>query len=161
MNKYAEDILKKISKDDLINLTNDENRNSDRFDEFEDDNDPVVIRIVSAYTEAETKINPYIANLGLEFPLETVPPLLEAIRRDLSIIELYRRRLFKKMPESIIELEKTIYKTLDMVRRKELKLGIEETAVESHSTSIVNKKKSDRLFTEGLLGKFNKRYDSF
>ncbi len=141
-----EDIQKQVSKDTLIQLTDD-----NQVSEI----DSVIVEEAILYSE--TLINGYlrgrysipIINIGLG----TEPPdILKILAVDLSIYRLYSRRFQTDTPDSISEKYKNSIRILEQIQKGIISLGIETTGTAPELGEYrTNKSFQERTFSRQVL----------
>jgi phage gp36-like protein len=147
-------ILKNISSDELILNVNDENRESAVID-LTDPADKCRIRVEEQIKAAAVECNGYIIS-RYTIPFAVVPDLLIEISDDITIFNLYKRRLKLDMPESLERNYKNRIAQLRDIQKSVINLGVAEQQESSGmaSEARVNKTTDDRIFSSGLLTKF-------
>lgn len=144
-----EDIQKQVSKDTLIQLTDD-----NQVSEI----DAVIVDEAILYSE--TLINGYlrgrysipIINIGLD----TEPPdILKILAIDLSIYRLYSRRFQTDTPDSISEKYKNSIKILEQIQKGIISLGIETAGTAPELGEYrTNKSFEERTFSKQVLNEY-------
>lgn len=142
------DILKTLPKKELVNLTNDENRELSAID-LESDSDPVVVRVNQAITDADSEINSYLQG-RYSVPLNPVPNLIKKISCDLAIYHLFTRRFREEIPYS--EVYKSRLAQLKLIQSGQMVLDVAQ--VQSSGIYATNKTSEDRVFTKSLLDQY-------
>lgn len=84
-------------------------------------------------------------------PLPTASKIVEKIAVDLSIYELYRRRISIKMPDQVADSYKNAMKLLEKIQNGGISLGYESNDAVSPSKIQINKTAEDRLFPKDTL----------
>ena len=137
----TEDIQKQVSRETLIQLTDDDQRGE----------------IDSEITEesilySETLINGYLLGRYNLPVVGFIPNLLKILAIDLSIYRLYSRRFQTDIPDSINEKYKNSVKILEQIQKGIICLEIEATEkVIRMSEYKTNKTSKDRLFSKEFL----------
>lgn len=141
-----EDIQKQVSKDALIQLTDDNQLGHI---------DSIIVEEAILYSE--TLINGYlrgrytlpIINVGLG---SDSPDILKILAVDLSIYRLYSRRFQTDTPDSISEKYKNSIKILEQIQKGIISLGIETAGTAPELGEYrTNKLFQDRTFSKQLL----------
>lgn len=155
MYSTIEKILNKINQSTLIQLLNDEGRSESSVD-LTDANDDVVKRFNQAAGDAKDEIDPFVLGGGYTIPFVTVPKLIVTISDDITIYNIYKRRMRDNMPDSIVDIYKQAMKKLEQVQMKKLDLGIPKAsaAVPNSGEFRVNKTASDRIFNDRMWRKY-------
>lgn len=125
---------------DLIQLTND---------------DPTATTINTsnvngAITNASELIDGFLRG-RYNLPLPTASKIITKIAVDISIYELYRRRVSGNMPEQVAEAYKNAMKLLDKIQNGSVSLGYESNDAVSPCKIKINKTADDRLFSKDTL----------
>ncbi|MEI7475357.1 MAG: DUF1320 domain-containing protein [bacterium] len=137
------DIQKQISKDTLIQLTDDNQTG---------ETDTVIVDEAIIYSE--TLIDGYLRGRYI-LPLTLVPGVIKIIAVDLSVFRLYSRRFQTDTPDAINEKYKNSIKMLEQIQKGIIALGIELKANISESAIFrTNKDRSDRSFSKVRLNEY-------
>lgn len=145
MNNYCniDEVKNRFSPNELIQLT-DDNRTGEV-------NDDVITREIFL---ANSLINGYLGK-SFVLPMSVIPPLINVIAIDLSIYNLYIRRLRMDVPDSIKEIYKNCVNSLKEIQKGNISLGLETKANSSLSSvarrasfSVSSRK---RVFGENFL----------
>jgi phage gp36-like protein len=140
------DLEERISKEDLIALTDDER----------------IGEVISSVVEAEIKraddrIDGYLRG-KFSLPLEpsTIPGILNAISIDIAVYNLYTRKPSVGIPDTISDRFKDTIKQLNDISLGKLNIFDKDSAALAGTSEAYacNKKESDRLFSSDVLGKF-------
>lgn len=142
MNYINENILlKHISRDELIKLTDDNNTGNT--------NTEIVNEAISI---ASNEFDNYLRDV---YDLALIPsPLPDSLKQliiELTIYHLYKRRFRADMPESITEIYKMAIDKLSKISKGEINLSIPMKANQGFIKT--NKKNSDRIFGKEALDK--------
>lgn len=146
---HIEDIQKQVSKDTLIQLT-DDNQSGDI--------DSIIVEEAVLYSE--TLINGYlrgrytipIVNVGLD---KEPPDILKILAVDLSIYRLYSRRFQTDVPDSISEKYKNSIKILEQIQKGIISLGIETAGMAPELGEYrTNKSFKDRTFSKQVMNEY-------
>lgn len=146
------DITKDLSKEILIELTNDDNKDTD-FVDFEDANDQVVINANEQINAADDEIDSYI-RARYTLPIVNIPERLKQISKDISIYNLYKRRHRQDMPEGIVNIYKDRIKELLNIQAGKIDIGVPEAPQNMAGEIKVNKTASDKIFTDDVLSQY-------
>jgi len=142
------EILKDISQDELLRLTNDENSELDEID-LTDEDDVCAVRVVEQIRSADEEIDGYLRS-RYTLPFTTTPGRLLSISKDIAIYNLYKRRFRLELPESIVTIYNKRVSELEKIQRGIINLDIpSEDAPESEI--VINKSYADRLFPKETL----------
>ena len=135
------DILEKIPRLNLIQLTDDEGIGDINQD-----------RVNAAITEAQTVIDGFLTS-RYEMPLSSVPPLINHLAVDLAIYAIYSRRFETEMPAAMQARHDDSMKLLSMIQKGTVQLGIEspQSAPGSYKS---NKTILDRVFSKDRMSKY-------
>jgi len=137
----TEDIQKQVSRDTLIQLT-DDNQLGDIDSEI----------VQESIFYAETLINGYLLGRYNLPVVSFIPNLLKILSIDLSIYRLYSRRFQTDIPDSINEKYKNSVKILEQIQKGIICLEIEATGkVIRMDEYRTNKTAKDRLFSKEFL----------
>lgn len=146
------DILKKIDKSVVLELTNDENRSVDLID-LDDTEDVVTERITAAITEACEEADTYLRS-QYTLPLEETPVRLKDICVDITVYCLYKRRHWEEIPEGVSDIYSKRLKDLDKIQAGLIDLGVADYPQHMNNEIAVNKTEDSRLFTDSQLDKY-------
>lgn len=136
-----EDIQKEISRDTLLQLTDD-----NQIGEV----DPTVTEEAIFYSE--TLINGYLQGRYNIPILNEIPNILKILTIDLSIYRLYLRRFQTNTPDSISEKYKNSIRILEQIQKGIISLAIDSTGnVIQMAVYKTNKTYRDRIFTKEVL----------
>jgi phage gp36-like protein len=136
-------LIKAVSEDRLIELT--------------DDNDTGVVDtdvIDDVLDQVEELISSKISGRYTTPLADPVPKLIVSVANDLAIYELHKRRLNLDMPESLEQQRKNAMKILDDIRKKALHLSANELAVTTDTSGHAGLRASDRVFDDETLSKY-------
>jgi phage gp36-like protein len=137
------DILKQISKDTLIQLTDDNQTG---------ETDTVIVDEAIIYSE--TLIDGYLRGRYI-LPLNLVPAVVKIIAVDLSVCRLYSRRFQTETPDAISEKYKNSIKMLEQIQKGIIALNIKPKAIFNESAIFrTNKDSSDRRFSKERLNEY-------
>lgn len=126
-----------IDEKELINLTDDENIGMVEQSKIDE-----------AINSATNEINSYLQD-KYTIPLSPPPKLIIDICADITIYNLYKRRMRLNMPESIINIYNDAIDKLEKIRKGMIVLNISQT--ESSGFIKINKTENDRIFNKDLL----------
>ena len=134
-------LVKYISKDELIKLTDDENLGLVNVE-----------RLNEAINSASNEFDNYMRDIydPSLFP-NPLPEMLIQIICDLTIYNLYKRRYRLNMPESITEIYKMATDKLLKIARGEMQLTLPKLA--NQGFIKINKTEGDRIFNQDELDK--------
>lgn len=136
------DIEKLLPTETIIQLTDDENLeavNQSRVDE--------------AIAGADAEIDSYCGS-KYSVPFATVPDIVKKISVDISIYNLYSRRL-EEMPETRSDRYKNAIRQLEGIAKGIISIGEDpEPAAPTQGGVETNKTESDRVFTRDSLNGF-------
>lgn len=142
------DILKDVSRTELIHYLNDENRQESDVD-LDDPDDVCVIRANEIIADADEEINGYLRK-RYTLPLTSVPIIIKRLSKEISIRNIKRRRHRDDLSESEEAAYKAVVRTLENIQKSIIDIGIEETdPIEGEFA--VNKTEDDRVFPKTLL----------
>lgn len=136
-----DDILEKIPRENLIQLTDDEGIGDISQD-----------RVNAAITEAGTVIDGFLTS-RYTMPLSSVPPLINHLAVDLAIYSIYSRRFETTMPENMKDRQANAMKLLNQIQHGVVQLGV-ETPQSAPGDYKSNKTPLDRIFTQERLNKY-------
>lgn len=136
-----DDILKKIPRENVQQLTDDEGIGDINQD-----------RVNDAITEAGTIIDGYLTS-RYTVPLVPTPPLVNHLAVDLSIYAIYSRRFETQMPESMKDRNDNALKLLKQIQLGVIQLGM-ETPVTAPGDYKSNKTVLDRIFSKDRMDKY-------
>jgi len=131
-------LSKYIDSEELIRLTDD--TNSGIIDENKID-----IAIKNASNELES----YLRDVFIEPLPEPLPGELENILADITIYNLYKRRMQLNMPESIINIYKDAIDKLKKIREGIITISLNKKDLSGFIK--INKTEDDRLFGKDIL----------
>jgi phage gp36-like protein len=124
-----------ITREELTRLTDDENSGSVNIEKLNE-----------AIVTAENEVESYLKGI-YKFPLpQDLPEVLIHIIVDITIYNLYKRRMRLDMPESITNIYKEAKDKLQKIRRGELLLDLPIESEEGGMFIKVNKKPEDKIF---------------
>lgn len=138
------DILNDLSKDELISLLNDENRQKSAID-LTDEQDLVVFRCNEQISISGNEIDGYLRS-RYSMPLSPVPARIKQICKDIAIYNCYKRRMRLDMPESIVRIYGERIKELINIQKG--LINLEVTPPDDNAEIIINKTESDRIFSK-------------
>ena len=148
------DIEGVMEPDEIIELTNDDNRASDDID-MTDDKDLCVVNVNKCIQAAETEIN---TDLGARYkvPFTAVPDQVVAWCIEITIYQLFLRRRRQVMDEPVVAQYKLVKAQIKRVADGFGVLeGAEPVKSETGSGNVQgNKKVIDKNFTKNMLDKF-------
>ena len=148
-----DDILKDFSKNDLIQLSNDENRAETAID-LDSGTDICVLRIIEQIKAADDEIDGYLRT-RYALPLLSVPQRIKQLSKDISIYNIYKRRHRTDMPDSLVSLYKMAAAELDQIRKGFVSLEADSSTAASEAPEIKsNKTKRGKIFNRGLLNSY-------
>jgi len=136
------DLLKIAPESDLIELTGDA--------------EPGVIDtdVVDEYiADAGALIDGYLRG-KYALPLSPVPSLLKSLCRDITVYELYSRRMKLKAPEALKERRDGAIKILESIQKGTITLGVTDPASTTPSSGSVKISAEDRIFSRDTLENF-------
>lgn len=139
------ELEQRISQDQLIQLTNDENRAIGEIN-LESAEDACRKRIDQAIKEAGTRIDSFL-NTRITLPLTTISEAVKDISRDLAAYNLWTRRPME-VPESVTDRNKYALASLKNFQSGIESLGL-SAAQESESETgfyVTNKTDDDREY---------------
>jgi len=131
-------LQKYIDTEELIRLTDDNNNGI--IDESKID-----IAIKNASNELES----YLRDVFIEPLPEPLPGELENILADITIYNLYKRRMQLNMPESIINIYKDAIDKLKKIREGIITISLNKKDLSGFIK--INKTEDDRLFGKDIL----------
>jgi len=147
------DILNDIGLNEIIELTNDENRAFDQIN-LSDQNDAVVKRINEQILSADEEINGYLRS-RYSLPLTVIPERIKTISKEIAIYNLYKRRHRLDMTDSIVSIYKSKIDELNKIQKGFIVLEIQQITSESGRGELrTNKTSVDRIFNKDLLSRF-------
>lgn len=154
MYSSIETLLSKISRQELIDYVNDENRLDSEID-LTDEKDFCTKRINDAIKDASNEMDGYMEN-KYELPFEKTPERLIPISDDISIYYLAKRRYRNNMPESVVNDYKMRIKDMERIREGKFSLGIVTPENKSSMSGevLVSKKSKDRIFNDEAWRKY-------
>lgn len=140
MSYINQEILERyITKEELVRLTDDENTglvNETRLQE--------------AIEAAEGEFETYLKDL-YQFPLPQLPEMLINIIADITIYNLYKRRMRLDMPDTVVSIYNEAIDKLEKIKKGFIILDIPKP--QKDLTIKVNKRQSDRMFSKETLEK--------
>ncbi len=136
-----DDILAKIPRQNLLQLTDDEGVGDINQD-----------RVNAAITEAQTVIDGFLTS-RYEMPLTSVPALINHLAVDLAIYSIYSRRMETDMPPAMQDRHDSAMKLLLQIQKGVVQLGI-ETTQSAPGDYKTNKTPLDRVFTSDRMDKY-------
>lgn len=146
-----DDILKDISRKELIHYLNDENRAENEVD-LEDNDDACVIRANEIIAEADEEINGYLRR-RYELPFSVVPTIIKRLSKEISIRNIKRRRHRDDLSESEESAYRAVIRTLENIQKGVIDIGA-EPSVPAEGEFVVNKTEDDRVFPKSILDMF-------
>lgn len=146
------DLLKDVSKNELVDLVNDENRDYSLVD-LNVPEDFCTARILEQISSADAEIDGYIGS-RYKLPLSTIPSRLVQISKDIAIYNSYKRRHRLDMPDSIVSIYKMRIDELKGIQKGTVSLDVPEQPQSMASEIKVNKKAEDRIFNKDLMSRF-------
>ena len=146
------DITKDLDESILIDLINDENRETSEID-LTNSEDVATARAIEQIVAADTEIDTYL-RARYSLPLSSTPDRLKQISKDITIYNLYKRRHTLDMPESIVELYKMRIKELRDIQKGIVDLGVENEPQLQSDEVKTNKDSDDKLFTDDVLDNY-------
>jgi len=108
-------------------------------------------RIDNARDNADELINTFLRGRQT-IPLAVVPDFIKNLSIDLTIYNLYRRRMRLEMPDTIKELKTEAMNMLTKVQRGDLKIS-DSPQVQSGQIAT-NKSKTSKIFSDDVLNDF-------
>ena len=135
-----DDILQQLDEDTLVQLTDDVGIGSVDAD--------VVTRAIS---DADATIDAYCQG-RYSVPLDPVPGMIRKISVDISIYNLYSRRV-DEVPDSRLERYKNAIRFLEKVAAGQISLGAAAPAPETTGNSV-DIDQADRIFTRDKMEGF-------
>lgn len=133
-----ENLLEHLSEDVIIQLTDDEG--SGEINQG---------RVDAAIEKADDLIDSYLRS-RYTLPLAITPGLIRSLSIDLSIYNLYARRLESKMPESIEARYEKAVGDLQRLQKGDMVLDVQETGGSAPSDYRGNKTPTDREFNDDV-----------
>jgi len=131
-------LSKYIDSEELIRLTDD--TNSGIIDENKID-----IAIKNASNELES----YLRDIYNEPLPDNLPGELESILADITIFNLYKRRMQLNMPDSIVSIYKDAIDKLEKIRKGIITISINKK--DQSGFIKINKTENDRIFSKDNL----------
>lgn len=145
-------ILTELSQEELVALTNDENRPAAEID-LEDSADLIVVRINGVITVSDAEIDGYLQG-RYTLPLTAVPVTIADISTQITIYRLFRRRHRKNLPEDIIISYNNAVKLLGEIQKGNVNPGIEESTSQADTIIKTNADPNNRIFTDDYMSDF-------
>lgn len=133
-------LLNYISEDELIRLTDDLNNGT-----------IITSKVEEAIKSAESEFESYLKGIYSEPLSNPLPKILVQIIVDITIYNLYKRRMRLDMPESITQIYKTAVDKLEKIRRGVITIAIDKK--DSKGFIKVSKSEDDRIFGKTILDK--------
>jgi phage gp36-like protein len=150
MYSTIDSVKNKMALRTLLELLNDESRLDDAID-LTNPSDLITIRFNQAASDAKEEIDPCL-RARYALPLANVPKLITAISDDITIYNIYKRRMMDNMPESILAMYKNTVKIREQIQKGTLDLGIEkisDTQVNAGEFRV-NKTASSKIFNDDM-----------
>jgi phage gp36-like protein len=136
------DIKKLIPEASIIQLTDDENTGA-----------VVTSRVDEAIAQADAEIDSYCGN-KYSVPFSTVPDIVKKCSVDISIYNLYSRRV-EEIPATRADRYKNATRQLEGISKGIISIGEDpEPAAPTQGGVETNKTESDRVFTRDSLKGF-------
>lgn len=136
------DLLAVVQEADLVQLTDDDGQGV--IDEE---------KAAAAIAAAEDLVDGYLRG-RYTLPLDPIPKLVTRIAVDISLFNLYKRRLSLKMPESLEKSFDNSMKVLGQIQSGKVSLGVDTGTSTGPGEFKTNKRSEDRAFTRDVMDKF-------
>lgn len=124
---------------------------ADPGSEYQIEAQKMIARMDLARSNADETINTFLRT-QYDVPLSPVPAMVSSLSIDLTIHNLYQRRMRTDMPDDIKALEKDALGKLKMIQQGTIKL-VDKPDVASGQI-VVNKTRHDKIWPSDLLDKF-------
>jgi phage gp36-like protein len=140
------DIFARIPEESVKQLTDDEGAN-----------EVVEDRVNQAIADADALIDGYLGGRH-SLPLDPVPSLITKLAVDISIYNLYARKIDTELPKAVSERYQNAMKVLDQIQKGMVTLGVGNevsgaSATGGTGTYRSNKTNDDRIFPKDELEK--------